>query len=39
MSDHDIRGPEPIPHEAWYFLFALVGLLAVLVVGWIIKML
>lgn len=38
MTEHDMQGPEPIPHEAVYFIFALVGLLAVLIVGWIIKM-
>lgn len=38
MSDHSMQGPEPIPHQAWYFIYALVGLLAVLIVGWIIKM-
>jgi hypothetical protein len=33
-----MQGPEPIPHQAWYFIYALVGLLAVLIVGWIVKM-
>lgn len=38
MSDHSMQGPEPIPHEAWYFLYAIVGVLAILILGWIIKM-
>lgn len=32
------RDPESIPHEAWYFLYGLVGVLAILITGWIIKM-
>jgi hypothetical protein len=38
MSDHSVQGPEPIPHEAWYFIFALVAVLGILIAGWIIKM-
>ena len=38
MSDQGTQGPEPIPHEAWYFVFTLVGILALLIVGWVIKM-
>jgi hypothetical protein len=38
MSDQQAQGPEPVPHEAWYFLYAVVGVLAVLIVGWIVKM-
>lgn len=39
MSENSAHGPQPIPHEAVYFLYALVGLLAILVAGWIVKML
>ncbi len=38
MSDHGARGPEPVPPQAWYFIFGLVGVLGVLIAGWIIKM-
>lgn len=38
MSDHQMQGPQPIPHEVWYFIYTLVGVLAVLVAGWIIKL-
>lgn len=38
MSDHEPQGPQPIPHEAWYFLYGLIAVLALLIVGWIIKM-
>jgi hypothetical protein len=39
MSDHSAQGPESVPHEAWYFIFTLVGILGVLIVGWIVKIL
>lgn len=39
MSGHEPQGPQPIPHGAVYFLYALVGLLALLVAAWIVKML
>lgn len=37
MSDHSAQGPEPVPPQAWYFLFTLVGLLGVLIAGWIVR--
>lgn len=39
MSEHGVHGPEPIPHGAVRFLYALVGVLALLVGAWIISML
>ncbi len=36
MSDH-AQGPEPVPHEAMYFIYTLVGILLTLVAGWVIK--
>lgn len=39
MSDQSVHGPEPVPPQAWYFIFTLVGVLGVLIAGWIIKML
>jgi len=38
MSDYGTQGPEPVPQEAWYFIYTLAGVLAVLIAGWIIKM-
>lgn len=37
MSDLSTQGPEPVPPQAWYFVLTLIGILAVLIVGWIIK--
>lgn len=39
MTENDMRGPEPIPHEAMYFVYVLVGVLALLVSLWIFRML
>lgn len=39
MSEHEVHGPEPIPHGAVLFLYTLVGVLALLVAAWIVKML
>lgn len=38
MSDHHTHGPEPIPHQVWYFIYALIGVLALAILGWIIKL-
>jgi hypothetical protein len=37
MSNQSTHGPEPIPQQAWYFLIGLVATLALLIAGWIIK--
>lgn len=39
MTDSDTHGPEPIPHKAMYFVYVLVGVLALLVSLWILRML
>ena len=39
MSDQGAQGPEPVPPQAWYFVYTLVGVLCTLVAGWIIRML
>jgi len=37
MSNSSAQGPEPVPHEAWYFIYTLVGILCVLIASWIIR--
>lgn len=39
MSEMNARGPEPVPHEAIYFIYAVVGVLGLLIAAWIISML
>lgn len=39
MSERHVHGPEPVPHEAVYFVFALVGVLALLIAAWIVSLL
>ncbi len=39
MSNQHTYGPEPVPHEAWYFIFALLGVLGALITAWIVSML
>ena len=36
MTDYT-HGPESVPHEAWYFIYTLVGILGLLILGWIFK--
>lgn len=38
MSEHHIHGPEPVPHEAFYFVYAIVGVLALLIAAWIVSL-
>jgi hypothetical protein len=37
MTDQNTHGPQPIPHQAWYFLYAMVAILGLLIAGWILK--
>jgi|APLak6261659120_1056016.scaffolds.fasta_scaffold354924_1 hypothetical protein len=37
MSDENTYGPQPVPPQAWYFLYTLVAVLGLLVAGWILK--
>lgn len=37
MSEQNLHGPQPVPHEAMYFIYVLVGVLALLIAGWIYK--
>jgi hypothetical protein len=37
MSESSTQGPEPVPPQAWYFVLTLIGILAALIAGWIIK--
>lgn len=39
MSDLHVRGPEDVPHEAMYFIYTVVGVLAILIGAWIVSML
>lgn len=37
MASHSTSGPEPVPHQAMYFIYTLIGILLAFIVGWIIK--
>lgn len=39
MSEGEMHGPEPIPHGPVYFVYALIGVLGLLVMMWIVSML
>jgi hypothetical protein len=37
MSEQNAYGPQPVPHQVWYFLYTLVAVLGLLIAGWILK--
>lgn len=38
MSEQSSSGPQPVPHQAMYFVYTIAGILGLLILGWIIKM-
>jgi hypothetical protein len=39
MTESNMHGPEPVPHEAFYFIYTIVGVLGILIAAWIVSML